>query len=146
MLRIRARSNLSVRLLAGLGLRGGKLHFYPPLVCGANMTSTDLDYKDGRATSASFGARVGSFCINGIIKRAGRMVRILHGAEAGNVQTAHFHAELWMFMLFIWDQSRGFHINASLVAPYLASLRSLLKTSFVMKTVLPSLIEDNFAA
>jgi hypothetical protein len=136
MLRIRARSNLSVRLLAGLGLRGGKLHFYPPLVCGANMTSTDLDYKDGRATSASFGARVGSFCINGIIKRAGRMVRILHGAEAdsssdyrSNVQTAHFHAELWMFMLFIWDQSRGFHINASLVAPYLASLRSLLKTS-----------------
>jgi hypothetical protein len=51
------------------------------------------------------------------------------------VQTAHFHAELWMFMLFIWDHSRGFHINASLVPPYLASLRSLLKTSFVITTV-----------
>ena len=51
-----------------------------------------------------------------------------------------------MFMLFMWDQSRGFHINASFVPPYLASLRSLLNTSFVMRTVLPSLIEDNFAA
>ena len=42
---------------AGLGLRGGKLHFYAPLACGANVATTDLHYKDGLAAAQPTGYR-----------------------------------------------------------------------------------------